>query len=68
VGELLPSYLQECRERGILQVRIVHGKGTGTLRARVHAVLKQTPGVISFALAGDQGGGWGATIVRLQPR
>jgi DNA-nicking Smr family endonuclease len=68
VGELIPSYLQECRERGILQVRIVHGKGTGTLRARVHAVLKQTPGVISFALAGDQGGGWGATIVRLQPR
>ena len=67
VGELIPHYLQECRERGILQVRIVHGKGTGTLRARVHAVLKKTPGVISFALAGSVGGGWGATIVRLRP-
>ena len=67
VGDLIPHYLQECRKRGILQVRVVHGKGTGTLRARVHAVLKKTPGVISFALAGKEGGGWGATIVRLRP-
>jgi DNA-nicking Smr family endonuclease len=65
VKELIPHYLQECRERGILQVRIVHGKGTGTMRTRVHAILSRTPGVLSFALAGKEGGGWGATIVRL---
>jgi len=67
VGELIPQYLEECRMRGIYQVRIVHGKGTGTLRARVHSLLKKLPCVESFALAGEGGGGWGATIVRLSP-
>jgi dsDNA-specific endonuclease/ATPase MutS2 len=67
VGDLIPQYLEECRIRGILQVRIVHGKGTGTMRARVHAILKKTPGVQSYALGGGAGGGWGATIVRLSP-
>jgi dsDNA-specific endonuclease/ATPase MutS2 len=45
----------------------VHGKGTGILRARVHAVLKKLPTVASFGLAGENAGGWGATIVRLKP-
>ena len=39
VKDLVPDYLAECRERGILQVRIVHGKGTGALRRTVHAIL-----------------------------
>ena len=29
VKDLIPEYLAACRERGILQVRIIHGKGTG---------------------------------------
>ena len=65
--ELIPDYLDQCMERGILQVRIVHGKGTGVLRARVHSILKRLPCVESFALAGEGAGGWGATIVRLRP-
>ncbi len=40
VDDLVPEYLAECRKRGILQVRIIHGKGTGQLRERVHAVLR----------------------------
>jgi len=64
VGELVPHYLSLCRERGILDVRIIHGKGTGALRERVHALLRKLPDVESFALAGDAGG-WGATVVRL---
>lgn len=35
--DLVPVYLGECPKRGILQVRIIHGKGTGQLRERVHA-------------------------------
>lgn len=31
IGDLVPDYLMECRARGILQVRIVHGKGFGNL-------------------------------------
>jgi DNA-nicking Smr family endonuclease len=67
VKELVPDYLADCRERGILQVRIIHGKGTGALRDRVHSILRSLPEVVSFRLAGDEGGGWGATLVVLRP-
>ena len=67
VGDLLPEYLAECRKRGILQVRIIHGKGTGQLRERVHAVLRRLPAVASFSLAPESMGGWGATVVELEP-
>jgi DNA-nicking Smr family endonuclease len=65
VKELVPDYLAECRERGILEVRIIHGKGTGALRRTVHAVLSRLPEVASFGLATETAGGWGATIVSL---
>lgn len=65
VKELLPEYLDECRRRGILTVRVIHGKGTGMLRETVHSLLKQSPQVASFRLAGEDAGGWGATIVVL---
>ncbi len=67
VGDLVPDYLEACREKGILQVRIVHGKGTGALRRSVHAVLERLDDVESFELAGMGGGGWGATLVQLRP-
>ncbi len=67
VKELVPDYLTACRERGILEVRIIHGKGTGALRETVHAVLRRLPWVLHFQLAGDGRGGWGATIATLAP-
>jgi DNA-nicking Smr family endonuclease len=67
VKELLPEYLRECQARGILQVRVVHGKGTGALRRQVHVLLARLPEVQGFALAGEAGGGWGATLVTLRP-
>jgi hypothetical protein len=67
VKDLLPDYLAACRERGILQVRVIHGKGTGALRRTVHSILQRIPEVISFRLAGADEGGWGATLVELRP-
>ena len=67
VKDLLPDYLAACRERGILQVRVIHGKGTGALRRTVHSILERIPEVISFRLAGEDEGGWGATLVELRP-
>ena len=43
IKELVPAYLAACQEKGILQVRIIHGKGTGALRRTVHAVLGRLP-------------------------
>lgn len=66
VKDLVPDYLAACRERGILEVRIIHGKGIGNLRRTVHALLARHPDVISYALAHPQLGGWGATVVTLR--
>lgn len=66
IKELLPAYLAACREKGIYQVRVVHGKGIGNLRRTVHAILSRLPEVASFSLAGEQFGGWGATMVNLR--
>ncbi len=66
VGELIPDYISLCLEKGIQRVRIIHGKGTGTLRTTVHALLKRDPHVARFELAGADEGSWGATIAWLQ--
>lgn len=67
IKELVPDYLAACRHRGVLRVRIIHGKGTGNLRRTVHALLGKDPTVLSFHLASVPFGGWGATIVHLKP-
>jgi len=67
VKDLVQVYIEECQKRGILQLRIIHGKGTGALRRTVHAILARHPAVASFTLDHPQYGGWGATIVRLNP-
>ena len=67
VGELVPDYIGLCLEKGIRRVRIIHGKGIGTLRETVHAILKKDDRVERFELAGQGEGGWGATIAFLKP-
>jgi dsDNA-specific endonuclease/ATPase MutS2 len=66
VGELVPDYIEACLERGITRLRIIHGKGIGTLRETVHSLLRRDRRVERFALAGAGEGGWGATIVWLK--
>jgi|SRR5208283_50653 len=66
VKDLLPHYLRVCMGKGIFQVRIIHGKGRGVLREMVHDILRKLPEVASFSLAGEDAGGWGATIAVLK--
>lgn len=67
VRSLVPEYVEECRRRGVLEVRIIHGKGTGTLRRLVQNLLSKNPHVLRFKTADLSGGGWGATEVVLKP-
>ena len=68
VKDLLQDYLEAASEKGFEEVRIIHGKGTGTLRRMVHAVLAGHPLVISFREAGPEAGGWGATMAVLKKK
>ncbi len=67
VKDLIPDYLDECLKRDILDVRIIHGKGTSKLQRTVHSILARLPQVADFRLAGHGAGGWGATLVKLYP-
>ena len=62
LGEL-SQYLDRALLSGREGVEIVHGRGTGVLRKEVHAFLKTFPGIASFALAPEDQGGDGVTIV-----
>jgi DNA-nicking Smr family endonuclease len=66
IGDLVPEYLRVCREKGILRVRIIHGKGTGQLRRSVRAILDREDSVIRYETAKDASS-WGATIAYLEP-
>ena len=63
--EELDSYLNDAVMTGISTVRIVHGKGTGALRAAVREHLAHHPLVKSFSSPPPQEGGDGVTIVKL---
>jgi DNA-nicking Smr family endonuclease len=65
VPALLDDYISACLEEGIFELRIIHGKGKGIQKARVHAVLSKDKRVQSFVDAPADGGGWGATLVVL---
>jgi DNA-nicking Smr family endonuclease len=66
-ADVVEDYLNACLEKGIYEVRIIHGKGKGILRDKVHSILKKHPMVIEFRL--DPGAsGWGASIVRLKKK
>jgi DNA-nicking Smr family endonuclease len=66
-ADLVDEYLLAAQEAGMTAVRIIHGKGTGTLRRIVHGVLDRHPSVASYRLGDATGGGWGATLVELRP-
>lgn len=66
LDDLIPAYLAECSARHLRDVRIIHGKGTGRLRVRVHALLRNSPFVRSYRLGDERSGSWGATVVTLR--
>ncbi len=63
--EELDTYLNDAVMSGMSSVRIVHGKGTGALRAAIREQLARHPLVKSFTSAPPREGGDGVTIVQL---
>jgi DNA-nicking Smr family endonuclease len=66
--DVVEEYLYAAQDQGMTLVRIVHGKGTGTLRRIVHGVLDHHPAVARYALADGASGSWGATFVELNAK
>jgi DNA-nicking Smr family endonuclease len=67
VRSVVQEYVRSCRERGILRVRLAHGRGRGVQRAAVRRVLLSMPDVLSVSDAAPEAGGWGATVAELAP-
>jgi DNA-nicking Smr family endonuclease len=66
VRDVVASYLEAARQAGFEEVRLIHGRGIGVQRESVRALLARHPGVLAFADAPPERGGWGATVVRLK--
>jgi dsDNA-specific endonuclease/ATPase MutS2 len=67
IASVVEEYLEEAARAGIRQVRIIHGRGTGTQRQIVRSVLSRSPLVESYSEAPPEAGGWGATVAVLRP-
>ena len=62
----IDKYLDDVYLAGIPKVTIIHGKGTGVLRAGIKEFLKNHAHVKSFRTGGYNEGGLGATIVDIK--
>ncbi|HUU30327.1 MAG TPA: endonuclease MutS2 [archaeon] len=66
IAEVLDRFLSEAEMAGLGEVVVIHGKGTGALRARVAELLANDPRVESFRAGAWNEGGTGATVVCLR--
>jgi DNA-nicking Smr family endonuclease len=66
IPSVVEEYVRACRARGLLRLRLAHGRGKGVQRAVVRRVLASMPEVVSFSDAAPEAGGWGATVVVLR--
>jgi DNA-nicking Smr family endonuclease len=66
ISSVVEEYLEQCKQVGFHEVRLIHGKGKGVQRNVVQALLQRHPAVESFHDAPLEAGSWGATIVILK--
>ena len=63
VKAVVEEYLFQAVQRGLQEVRIIHGRGVGVQREIVQGILRNHPNVLTFRDAADKG----STYVRLKP-
>lgn len=66
IADVVRSYLEAADEKGIRQIRIIHGKGIGVQRKTVRSILQRDSRVVKISSAPETAGGWGATLVTLR--
>ena len=66
IPSVVEEYLDQCKQAGFQEVRLIHGKGKGVQRNIVRALLEKHANVESFRDAPLEAGSWGATIVILK--
>ncbi len=66
VADVVREYLDAAYEKGLRELRIIHGKGIGVQRQTVRTLLGRDPRVESFGDLPAEAGGWGATWVRMK--
>jgi len=66
VRSVVAEYVTEAQARGLTEIRIIHGRGTGVLRGIVQAALEAHPLVEAFW--DDTDSHLGATGARLGAR
>ncbi|HLE60611.1 MAG TPA: Smr/MutS family protein [Thermoanaerobaculaceae bacterium] len=67
IPDVVEEYLKAARAAGFAEVRLIHGRGQGVQRARIHALLARLQWVVRAYDAPPARGGWGATVVVLEP-
>ena len=48
VSSVVAEYITAAEAAGLVEVRLIHGRGVGVQRRTVHAVLRNHPGVAEF--------------------
>lgn len=66
VADVVREYLDAAWERGLRELRIIHGRGVGVQRQTVRTLLARDRRVTGFGDAPAEAGGWGATWVSLK--
>lgn len=65
---IVDKYLDSAILKGLGQVRLIHGVGTGALRTAIWDYLKKNKHVASYRIGGEGEGGTGATVVTLKKK
>ncbi len=66
VKDLVREYLDLAYDKGLRELRIIHGKGIGAQRRMVRTILERDPRVVGYGDPPGEAGGWGATWVTLR--
>lgn len=64
--DALANYISEAYSKKMSSVRVIHGFGTGKLRAGIWDYLRSCKYVESFTMGNETNGGSGSTIIKLK--